>query len=202
MQGAFNIRTSACEPEPVGLYRKSSMIRLFAALPLPPEIADGLRRRQGGVPGARWSRLENLHITLRFFGELNETTAADLHEALATIDSAPFDIELAGVGAFGEGPDVRSVWAGVTPSEALTQFAKRCETAARRCGLKPEPRVFRPHVTLAYLKRAPAHKVAAWIAEHNLLHSPSWRVRGFGLYSSWRSEDGSRYELERQYPLV
>jgi 2'-5' RNA ligase len=68
--------------------------------------------------------------------------------------------------------------------------------------LKPETRVFRPHVTLAYLKRAPAPKVAAWVQDHNLLRSPSWRATWFGLYSSWRSEDGSRYELERAYPLM
>jgi 2'-5' RNA ligase len=178
------------------------MIRLFAALPVPPEIAEGLARRQEGVPGARWSPAENLHITLRFFGELTETTAADLDEALGGIGGSPFEIELAGVGAFGEALDVRNLWAGVAPNAALTQLSKRCETAARRCGLKPETRVFRPHVTLAYLKRAPAHRVAAWIADHNLLSSPSWRARAFGLYSSWRSEDGSRYELERTYPLV
>jgi 2'-5' RNA ligase len=178
------------------------MIRLFAALPIPSEIAQGLARRQEGLPGARWSQAEALHLTLRFFGELNETTAQDLDEALMEVDGAAFDLELAGVGAFGEGQDVRSVWAGVTPSASLTQLAKRCETAARHCGLKPETRAFRPHVTLAYLKRTPAHKVAAWIADHNLLHSPRWRASGFGLYSSWRSEDGSRYELERAYPLM
>jgi 2'-5' RNA ligase len=178
------------------------MIRLFAALPIPPEIAQGLARRQEGLPGARWSRPENLHLTLRFFGELPETTAADLDEALGAIGGAPLDVELAGVGAFGEGQDVRSVWAGVTPNAPLTQFAKRCETAARRCGLKPETRAFRPHVTLAYLKRAPADKVAAWVQEHNLLRSQTWRATWFGLYSSWRTEDGSRYELERTYPLV
>jgi 2'-5' RNA ligase len=178
------------------------MIRLFAALPIPPEIAEGLTRRQAGLPGARWSQPDNLHLTLRFFGELPETTAADLDDALATIGAAAFDIELAGVGAFGEAEDVRSVWAGVVESMPLTQLAKRCETAARRCGLKAEARAFRPHVTLAYLKRAPAHKVADWISTHNLLRSPPWRALRFGLYSSWRSDDGARYELERTYPLV
>jgi 2'-5' RNA ligase len=178
------------------------MIRLFAALPIPTEIADDLARRQEGLVGARWSAADKLHVTLRFFGEVPETTAADLDDALAAIAGAAFDVELAGVGAFGEALDVRSVWAGVTPSAPLTQLAKRCETAARRCGLKAETRVFRPHVTLAYLKRAEAQKVAAWIQRHNLLSSPAWRADRFGLYSSWRSEDGSRYELERTYPLV
>ena len=67
---------------------------------------------------------------------------------------------------------------------------------------KPDGRTFRPHVTLAYLKRQVSQdRVAAWIANHNLLASPTWRASGFGLYSSWRSAEGSRYDLEREYPL-
>jgi 2'-5' RNA ligase len=178
------------------------MIRLFAALPIPSDIADALALRQQGLPGARWSPIETLHLTLCFFGELSETTAADLDDALAPIGGASFDVELAGVGAFGEAQEARSVWAGVVESPPLTQLAKRCETAARRCGLKLQKRAFRPHVTLGYLKRPPAHKVADWMSTHNLLRSPSWRARRFGLYSSWRGDDGSRYELERTYPLA
>jgi 2'-5' RNA ligase len=178
------------------------MIRLFAALSLAPEIAEDLARRQLGLPGARWSAGESLHITLRFFGEMPESTAADLDMALSTVAAGPFDVALAGVGAFGEGDAVRSVWAGVVETPSLIQLAKRCETAARRCGLKAEARAFRPHVTLAYLKHAPAHKVADWVQSHSLLRSPSWRVTRFGLYSSWRGSDGARYELERDYSLV
>ncbi len=47
----------------------------------------------------------------------------------------------------------------------------------------------------------PAPRVAAWVQDHTLLRSPPWRVRAFGLYSSWSSAEGSRYELERAYPL-
>ena len=178
------------------------MIRLFAALPVPVEVAETLARRQQGLPGARWSPADNLHVTLRFFGEVAEPVAAELDEALAGVAMPEFEVALDGVGAFGDPERMRAVWAGVAESEPLRRLAAKCETVARRCGLKAEPRAFRPHLTLAYLKRTPELRVAAWVQGHNLLRSPPWRARGFGLYSSWLSHDGSRYELERFYPLA
>lgn len=180
----------------------AAMIRLFAAVEIPHPIAEGLARRQQGLPGARWHPPGALHITLGFFGEMPESQAAELDVQLAEIAAEAFDLELSGVGAFGEGGDVRAVWAGVLASEPLTQLAARCEAAGRRVGLTGEKRLYRPHVTLAYLKRPDPDRVGAWIANHNLLHSPPFRVGWFGLYSSWLSKDGSRYELERDYPLL
>ena len=178
------------------------MIRLFAALPLPHDVGEALVRRQQGLSGARWRPPEAFHITLRFFGEVSETTAADLDSALSSVGGEPFDVSLQGAGAFGERDHMRAVWAGVADSEPLRRLAARCETAARRAGLKPETRAYRPHVTLAYLKASPQDRVAVWVRNHNLLHSPSWRATWFGLYSSWSSSEGSRYDLEREYPLV
>src|SRR5438105_4118091 len=129
------------------------MIRLFAALAIPEDIGRALARRQTGVEGARWRPLESLHVTLRFFGEVREDVARDLDGELAAIRGGPFEMELAGVGAFGEGADIRAIWAGVTESGPLTRLAKSCEAAARRAGLTPERRHCRPHVTLGYLRR-------------------------------------------------
>ena len=177
------------------------MIRLFAALSIPGEIAEGLARRQQGLPAARWRPLESLHITLRFFGEIAERAADDLDAELAVIGGGGFSVALSGVGAFGEGGGVEAVWAGVEASEPLSRLAVRCEMAARRARLKADRRVFRPHVTLAYVRGAEPRRVAAWIQSHNLLKSPPFRVSAFSLYSSWRVGDQSRYQLERLYPL-
>ena len=177
------------------------MIRLFAALQVPLDIAEGLLRVQCGVPAARWRPTDALHITLRFFGEMSEPAAADLDDALALIHMAPFELHLDGAGAFGEQDHMRAVWAGVALAKPLSHLAGKCETAARKVGLKPERRAYRPHVTLAYLTRGSAPHVAGWIAEHNLLRSEPWTVRRFGLYSSQLGPDGSKYTLEREYPL-
>jgi RNA 2',3'-cyclic 3'-phosphodiesterase len=178
------------------------MIRLFAALAAPGEIAEALSPRQTGLAGARWRPPEAFHITLRFFGEVAEDRADDLDLALAEVRGAPLDLELRGVGAFGEGAEINAVWAGVKPNPALDQLARRCEAAARQSGLKPETRAFRPHLTLAYLRRPDPAAVGAWIQANNLLASPAFRLAEFGLYSSWRSHAGSTYRLERRYPLA
>jgi 2'-5' RNA ligase len=178
------------------------MIRLFAALSLPPEIAAGLVRRQGGVETARWRPPEALHITLRFFGDLREDVARDLDAELAAVAVRPFEIELSGVGAFGEGRDIHAIWAGVGQTPALSRLARACERSARAVGLKPESRRYRPHVTLAYLRHADPADVAAWIQANNLVKSPPIPIDRFGLYSSRPSKEGSFYRLEAEYPLA
>lgn len=177
------------------------MIRLFTAIAIPRDLGEDLVPRQYGVDGARWRPVEAFHITLKFIGDVQETQAADLDEELATIAAPAFDLALEGVGHFGEGVEIHAVWAGVAESPDLRRLAKANEAAARRAGLKPETRAYAPHVTLAYLKRPPVPEVAAWIQGHNLLRSPPFRVDRFGLYSSWRTGEGSAYRLEAEYPL-
>ena len=178
------------------------MIRLFAAVPMPTEIGEALSRRQEGVPGARWRLAETLHLTLRFAGEIAETSADDWHAALAALRGVAFELRLVGMGAFNEGREIASLWAGVEDSPALRRLARGCETAARRAGLPANKRAWKPHVTLAYLKRADPARVAAWIQGHNLLRSPPFPVTSFGLYSSRPGTGGSSYRLERSYPLT
>jgi 2'-5' RNA ligase len=177
------------------------MIRLFAALAIPPDIAGALTRRQHGLEGVRWRPAEALHVTLRFYGEIREDLARDLDAALREVSGHPFDLVLEGVGAFGEAADIHALWAGVAENPELRRLAKACEAAARRTGLKPDTRAYRPHVTLAYLRRPDPQGVAAWIQANNLLHSPPFRIDRFGLYSSFLGREGSSYRLEAAYPL-
>jgi 2'-5' RNA ligase len=173
------------------------MIRLFAAIAVPPEIGDGLVRRQHGLPGVNWRPTEAFHITLRFAGEIDEAIADDLDAELGVISGAALTLTLEGVGSFQDGADIHAVWAGVGENPALRRLAARCESA----GLAPDKRVWKPHVTLAYLRRADPARVAAWIQSHNLLKSPPFRVTSFGLYSSHLGDAGAIYRRERDYPL-
>ncbi|MCA6297283.1 MAG: RNA 2',3'-cyclic phosphodiesterase [Phenylobacterium sp.] len=177
------------------------MIRLFAALDLPDEAAEALAPFQCGLAEADWRPREALHITLKFAGDLREDLADDLGAELSRIGGAPLILELAGAGAFGEGRDIHAVWARVTPTPALTRLARACEIAARRAGLEADARAYTPHVTLAYLTRPAPETVASWLTFAEALRVPAFRVDRFGLYSSWRGPDGSRYRLERSYPL-
>ncbi len=177
------------------------MIRLFAALRLPPDIALALGERQSGLMDARWRPRESLHVTLRFFGHVTEPVAADLEVELAALAGRGFELALDGVGCFGEGAHIEAVWAGVAASPGLGRLARACEMAARRASLKPDTRRYHPHVTLAYLRRPDPIAVAGWIQSNNLLRSPTFWIEDFGLYSSWQSREGSHYRLERVYSL-
>jgi 2'-5' RNA ligase len=177
------------------------MIRLFAALAIPGDVAAELARHQTGLRDVRWRPAESLHLTLRFFGDVDERRAEDIASALEAATGPAFDVALSGVGAFGEGHRLNAVWAGVEENPELRRLAARCEGAARRAGCAPETRNYTPHITLAYLKHTdPAH-VAAWIAAHNLLRVPPFHAARFMLFSSWPGENGQTYEVERFYPL-
>lgn len=177
------------------------MIRLFAALGLPDDIAEALLSCQRGPKSARWRPRKSLHLTLRFFGEIEERSADALDDALQGVRLEPFSLSLAGAGAFVSEGGRGALYAGVAESEPLRRLAGKCETAARRIGLMPETRVFRPHVTLAYTSGPPGEAEAAWIAATNLLRTEPFSVASFGLYSSRLGRDGSKYVLEREYAL-
>ncbi len=178
-------------------------LRLFAAIALPDEIAARALSVMRGAPGAKWRPRENLHITLRFFGEISERLAEDLDAALeeAAGRAAPFDIALRGAGFFG-GAQPHALWLGVAQSDALLRLAERCERAARACGLKPEPRSFMPHVTVAYLAGTPLDRAALFEQRLGLFSTEPWRVDRFGIYSSFlRRNAPSVYTLEAEYAL-
>ncbi len=177
------------------------MIRLFAAIALPDEAADALDPLMEGLPGADWTDRDDLHLTLRFAGDIAETLADDFDAALSAVRAAPFDLTLAGVGAFGEAGALHAIWAGVQPDPALTQLRGRCERAARQAGLAPDTRAWTPHVTLAYVRGVEPGRIAAWTGAHSLMRAAPFTVRAFGLYSSRRSSRGPLYRLERAYPL-
>lgn len=179
------------------------MIRLFTALSIPEDVAESLAARQTGLPGARWRTAEQLHVTLAFYGEIDERRADDLALELERAQGTePFEIEVAGVGAFGDAHRSHTLWAGVAPCERLNVLAGRCKAAAERAGVKMERRTYHPHVTLAYLNsQTDASRLGAWVAQNNLLHSPPIRIERFGLYSSTLKGDGSLYQLEQVYRL-
>jgi len=178
------------------------MLRLLVALDLP----DAVRRRLGAiahpVSRARWVEPENMHLTLRFVGEIDESHAADLDAALSQVSAPAFELALKGVGHFGVRDRVRVLWVGVEKQPALMELQQRIDQAARRAGLPPEGRRFHAHVTLARLRETPLDGVAPFLAGEAAYMSPAFAATRFTLYSSWRGNDGPAYVAERSYPLA
>jgi RNA 2',3'-cyclic 3'-phosphodiesterase len=178
-------------------------LRLFAALALPDDVALRLTALMRGVDGAKWRPRDNLHLTLRFFGEIAEPMANELDAALDEIAArtAPFELQLKGAGSFGNG-DPHALWIGAAPNAALTKLAADCERAARRAGLAAEPRKFMAHVTMAYLSNTPLDQVTGFESRLGLFETGPFSIESFGLYSSWiRKSAPSLYRLEADYLL-
>ncbi|MEJ0022342.1 MAG: RNA 2',3'-cyclic phosphodiesterase [Alphaproteobacteria bacterium] len=178
------------------------MLRLFAALTPPDDVADRLVAMQRGVGGARWSPRENLHITLCFCGDVDERTAEELDGELAAISARSFDLALKGAGFFGK-TDPHALYVGMANDAPLRDLANACERAARRAGVKTDGRKYTPHLTLAYLSHAEIGDVIAFTQAHALFESRAWRVDAFGLFSSHiRKSASSLYRLEADYALI
>ncbi len=178
------------------------MLRLFVAIPLPDGIIARLRVMCSGIPGAQWVDASNMHITLRFIGEVDDATAADIDHALARITATAFALELAGLGTFGQGYKARSLWAGVTPSAPLSRLQSKIETALVRLGLPPEGRKFTPHVTLARLKRPEPGRIQSFIEGNNLLRAGPFAVEHFTLFESRTGNGGPVYIPLADYALT
>lgn len=176
------------------------MHRLFAGI----EIPDRHRRQLGllarPLPGARWVEPENLHLTLRYFGDVDTLTAEELSHGLAAIKAAPFDVKIVDVGAFG-GREPKVIWAGIAASEALTSLHRSVERVARAAGLPPEARTFRPHVTLARLNGARSEPVARFLGNHAVLALEAFPVEDMVLFSSRPRVGGPPYVVEDRFPL-
>ncbi len=176
------------------------MIRLFVALSIPDDVAAGLALLQAGVPGARWQTRDQLHLTLRFIGEVDGRDAAAVDDVLSLIEVPRFALALKGVGEFG-GKTPHALWAGVRDKEAVVFLQRKIETALQRARLPPDPRKYIPHVTLARLKGSAQGRVMDFLAGHALYASVPFDVAGFILYSSVLTPNGSLYRAERAYRL-
>lgn len=175
-------------------------MRLFTAIAIPDDVARQLMLIQAGVPGARWSTREQLHLTLRFIGEVDGREAAAVDDALTTISAPGFRLILKGIGQFG-GRNPSALWAGVETNDALMHLERKIESALQRIGLPAETRKFKPHVTLARLKGTPRGHVIDYLTDHALFACPGFEVGGFILYSSQLTANGSLYRAEKAYRL-
>jgi 2'-5' RNA ligase len=152
------------------------------------------------VGGAKWVQPEDMHITLRFAGDIDGHTADDFADALAEASVAPFKVGIAGTGAFG-GRDPHVLWAGVDAGPELEALYRANERAARAAGLEPDPRDFRPHVTLARMRRARQAEVARFLTETGAFRLESFEVTRFVLLSARPGFGGGPYAVEEAYEL-
>lgn len=172
------------------------MIRLFVALELPLAVRDALLAAMGGVAGARWQSDAQLHLTLRFIGEVDRHQAADIAAVLGSVRVLPLAIALNGVGSFDRRGRIDSLWVGIAPQDEVAALAKRVDQALVRIGIPLETRAFLPHITVARFGRDAGS--AAGFPPAPLPAKP-FEIDGFALWESTMGHGGSDYRIIERY---
>jgi 2'-5' RNA ligase len=145
---------------------------------------------------------ENLHVTLRFIGEVAAHQAEEIDHALAALRARRFALMLAGVGTFSRAGRETTLWVGIERSQPLDLLQSKIETALQRAGLEPERRRFVPHLTLARLDNPQPAKLVAFVQAHNLFRAEPVAVERFTLFSSRLGKEASVYTAEVDYELA
>ena len=176
------------------------MHRLFVAIRPPAPIRERLLDLMEGVRGARWQDEEQLHLTLRFIGEVDRHQAEDVAAALGSIHHARFEIALASLGSFDRRGEPTHLWAGVSPHEPLKALHNKVDQALARAGVEPDRRAYLPHITLARLNRSTG-PIDALLQAHGGIATPPFPVTEFRLYESDLTPDGAIYSVVGRYKL-
>ena len=129
----------------------------------PNPSPQGFAALAGGVPGARWVPAGNMHVTVRYLGELDDVLAGEVSSGLAEIGGSGFSLEAGGVGCFGKRGAPRLLYAGVRPHEDLKRLRRRVEGLFHRLRIPPDGRKYHPHITLARLKGASPERVGRFL---------------------------------------
>ena len=176
------------------------MHRLFVAIRPPEHIRDLLTDAMDDNAEFRWQDDEQLHLTLRFVGEVERPVAEDLADALGRVRAPRFDLRIKGVGRFDQ-RSAGALWAGVEPREPVAALAAKLERVCLTVGLAPERRAFHPHITLARWKGWRSGDAEAFVARHRALSSDPFTVDAFALFESHLSRHGAYYEEVANFPL-
>ncbi len=173
------------------------MPRLFVAIEFPPEVKQGLARLCTGVEGARWAKPDNLHLTLRFIGSVEEEHVDAIAAALAQVEASSFPLTLAGAGHFRG----QTLWVGMADNPPLLRLQADIENALRQVGLVAETRPYAPHIKLASLRARSQRRLRSFLAANANYRGEPFTVRYFALIESHLSPAGAVHEPLVDYPL-
>ena len=176
-------------------------MRLFVGIGMPETIRQRLALLRGGLPTARWSDPDNLHLTLRFIGEVDRGLAEDIDTALAPIRCPAFDLRLTGVGTFGSDRRIRQLWVGVQKTETLLRLQQKVDQALIRLGLAPEARKYFPHVSLGRFRADPGERLGGYLEANNVFSAGPIPVEGFTLFESHLGGEDPHYVPLADYAL-
>src|ERR1041385_2102723 len=184
--------------------------RIFCAVELPEEVRARLQehiarwRKEVPDAAASWSRVENIHLTLKFFGNVEVDRIPKISAAATrtTDQFSKFEIEIGKTGVFPRPSRAQVLWIGVNdPSGKLSGLQQKLEAECAAAGFEKEDRTYRPHLTIARLRKLAAARRLA--DTHLKMDFPTLTVaiNELIVFRSELSSKGSRYTALSQYYL-
>jgi len=163
--------------------------RLFTAIDLPDAVSGKIRKLCGNINGVRWTKPEQLHLTLTFIGDTDVEMIPRLSEALERLDFTAFDLSISGTGFFRSG----IFFLKLEEAAALTALKKQIDTVLNEVlEYEPDARDFMPHITLAKFKRRlPGAKQEFLTREFKSIFPEKFSVDKFILYGSRLDSQGA-----------
>lgn len=180
--------------------REDPMARVFFGLELPAPLKERLLALHAPVEGARWQGAGQLHLTLAFVGAMPRGEVASLVGSAAQLSLRGFELEVAGLGAFGNPDRPRTLWAGVRPAAPVACLHQQLMARLGSDGFVSAGGDFAPHITLARFRKQ-AGSVRALLDEHRDTGFGVMPVRHFALFESTPGPQGSVYTVIRRVPL-
>jgi 2'-5' RNA ligase len=154
------------------------------------------------LPGVNWTAPEQLHVTLRFLGDVTAETKRAMIERLSVVRVNPFILPIEGIGTFPPNRPPRVLWIGLGSGHPrLFQLRQRLDDALLAAGLQLDVRTFHPHITLARCTENAAPAITHWIHVHRDITPPPFRVEAFDLYASELRPSGAVHTLKERFPL-
>jgi len=177
--------------------------RLFVSLALPEPCRAVVMELYDTLEGVTWTRPEQLHLTMRFLGDVDGDLTARIETSLATVRVKSFLLPLEDVGRFPPRGPAKVLSVGIGRGNTLLfQLRQKIDDALLAAGWRGELRHFNPHITVARVQNTPQAAIDHWLYHHQEFIGPLFRVGSFQLMQSTLQAEGAVHTLRREFPLV
>jgi RNA 2',3'-cyclic 3'-phosphodiesterase len=173
------------------------MIRLFTAVCLPDHIRSAVPLPEG--PGMKTVPVANLHITLRYLGEIRREKTDELRSALRSVSFSPFTAAVAGTGCFPNRRNPAVLWIGIEPAGPFEALFYRIEDAVRPLGYGQEQRRYHPHITVARPQANVQKTAVRFLDQFSDVSAGEFVISEFVLYESILRREGPEYRVLEVY---
>ncbi|MGE5654747.1 MAG: RNA 2',3'-cyclic phosphodiesterase [Bacillota bacterium] len=183
-------------------------MRVFIALEMPDAAAEVLRpclaQLEREIGGVKWVAAHNLHLTLKFLGEVSQEQFDGLNSMLASIArrTTPFVLTYGQAGFFRSGGEPSVIWLGVAPHQELQLLATQVASGAERLIPTPDRKPFRPHITLGRVRqpyRGPSLEIVS--ERVGALALPAWPAQELCVIKSELTPQGPIYSILSRHRL-